>query len=371
VPDEKKIPTTKKEMEEEDRRDKLSPGERAEEDAAIYAAKPEKEVKQAFKLPGPLVYTPPLDSEWAIEERARLGKAKAARATFAAQENAQKRSDALSAAAMRGFNVRAIAAGRQPNWNGVYCTKSSLPTDKCVKLKYPMKEIVCNAKIQECHFKSPQTGKWEVAEPLIECSNGQSDCDAGVTKVETERWLVINKMEKQKEWSEAVSKAKEDRKLQDKKDKWMLDKVESARNYARAEITERGLKVAITQNRPNGIYQPLPKLDTVDKLGVARSRTMKMRQQLGAVDQLLQKLGILSTGCDDPTKRCNKMCSDPGRIGQRKDPDGSICRAKCTEDVQMCMIKKIKLAAKAAAEFELRKNATNQTNATKVSNKKS
>jgi len=61
---------------------------------------------------------------------------------------------------------------------------------------------------------------------------------------------------------------------------------------------------------------------------------MKMRQQLGAVDQLLQKVGI-----DDWLRRPDqKMCSDPGRLGQRKDPDGSICRAKCTErteDVQM------------------------------------
>ena len=147
------------------------------------------------------------------------------------------------------------------------------------------------------------------------------------------------------------------------------NKEEKAENYARAEVTERGIKIAIAQNNPNGIYQPLSKLDTIDKLGEARSRTMKMRQRLGAVDQLLQKLGILTTGCQAPQKRCLKQCSDPGRLGQRKDPDGSICRAKCTEDVQMCMVKKIKLAAKAAAEFAAQqklKNGTNSTNVTKV-----
>ena len=351
-------------MNELKRRARLSQHERNELKADEYAQKPEKEVKVAFKLPGPLSYKPPLDSEWVIAERAREGKEKAQRQTLLAQEKAQKRSDALSEAAMRGFNVREIAAGRQVNWNGIYCTQSSRPTDKCVQLGNAQAAIKCNAEIQECEFKHPKTGKMEIVEPPIFCRNGQTECDQGVAKQETTRWLRKKKLQERLMWKEAVEKSKEDRKVYNLKEQFFHGRVNEAKTYAKAEMKERLTKVEITANRPNGVFNPMPKLTYKDHLGEARARTMQMRQRLGAVNKLLQKLGVLTSGCQEPKKRCLKQCSDPGRLGQRNDPDGSICRQKCTEDIKYCMLKKIKLAKKSALEFEARQQMLNATNAT-------
>jgi len=342
----------------------LTQKEKDAEDATNTAMKPELEVKQAMKLPGPLHWKPPLDSEWVIDERAREGKVKAQRATELAQKAAQKRSDALAEAAKRGFNIKTgPAAGI--NYNGIICTKSSVRA--CTDIG-PQPEMVvsCNDMKQECHFLSPRTKQWEIIYPTIPCPAGRHQCTEGVIKEETERWLVMDKIKSKEKYAKAGELADRTREVRKKYRLKIAANAGDGAAEASVEMEWYMTKAALKFNRPGGRYNPQPAIDPTEGSPLLRERakTMRMRQKLGEANKLVQKLGILTLTCGDKMESCIQACDDPNRSGLRKDPDGSKCRHQCNQDVKMCMIRKIQAATAAAKAFEAARNATNGTNTT-------
>lgn len=366
TPEPKTEAVTKEEVEEEERRERMTPREIAEEDAAKFANKPEIEVKHSLKLPGPLIWKPPLDSEWVIDERAREGKAKATRATELGQKAAQKRSDKLADAAKRGFNVGGGGNSKRPiNYNGIYCTKSM--TTKCADIGLsPEMAMQCNAKLQECHFKSPLTNRWEIAEPVIPCPNGKYQCMKGVLAQEAERWFVLHQQHKKESFNKADILARKARKIREDYAEKIKAKGDDDVSRQTLEMNWQMTKAAVKFNRPGGKYKPQPSLDIVpSQVGAERRKTMQMRQKLGAVNKLLQKLGILTLGCGANLELCMKRCDDPNRAGIRLDPDGTKCRSLCNKEAQMCMVRKVQMATAAAKRFEQGNATTTAGNVTR------
>jgi len=347
TPEPKVEALTKEGVAEEERRERLTPKERAEEDATRTAAVPAEEVKKAFILPPPLVYTPPLDSEEVIEERARESKVKENRKTFRAQAKANENAAKLVVAAEKGINVKKKKNKRKINYAGIFCTESK--TSGCVRLDPLYKKLQCDVHLQRCRFKSPSSPhKFIYTEPIIPCPEGQQQCVIGAAKIEGERrqqrderivksqWKTVNQAAKQMEIDQKKTH------LENKKE--AKDKVALKMQLVKKAFINAALEV----NRPTKkVYKPLPQLEPVDTLVPLREQAIKMRQKVGAVHTLLKKLGILTLGCEESHTRCTKQCMT-GRRSIRKDPDGSKCKLSCTKNKQDCMVTRIKRAQFAA-----------------------
>jgi len=348
TPDLKVEAMTAEGVAEEERRARLTPEERAEEDTSRFVAKPIQEVEDAMKMPGPLVYTPPLDTEEVIEERAREAKVKSKEKTVRDQAIAQEKSQKLVDAAERGLAPVKSKKTRKINENGIFCTPSK--QDGCVKVVPLMDKIQCNADVQLCQFESPTTpGKMEITEPQIPCPFGREDCVIGAANVEAEYWLKAHKQNMTRLWIQASKDAK----AQDKdRDTGSLINQENAERQQKVQNEEMGAEMVsfqLTDNRPDpeGKKEPLPQIDPANDYAGFEARELRMRAQLGKVDTTLKKLGILTMGCEEDHGRCLKDCvANPWSL--RKDPDGTVCRTSCADTRKTCMISKIKKAQFAA-----------------------
>lgn len=341
---------TKEGVEEEERRERLTDSERMQEDSDNTAAKPGKEVEEAMKLPPPLVYTPPLESEDVINERAREQETKSniklARDKAKAQEKSEKM---ISRAEEAGGGVEmGTRPGQRPiNENGRFCTPSK--QTGCVKVDPLFDKIQCNTDVQLCQFESPTTpGKFEITEPQIPCPTGREECVVGVADVEAEYWQQAHKEKVVKEWIKSSAIAKTEDAVREQTHAAIKADAAKQQELQKAEIDDQMMRVQLEENRPSGgVFEPLPQLDSQDEVTKVREQSIKMRQKLGQVNTIAKKLGILTLGCQEINSRCHKRCASD-RKSVRKDPDGTKCLASCDKGMKYCMLAKVKKAQFAA-----------------------
>jgi hypothetical protein len=359
TPDKKVEALTKAGVAEEERREKLTPMERAEEDADRAVSEPTEEVRKAFIMPPPLVYKPPLESNEVIEERARESKAKAKIRTFRAQQAAQERAQKMVVASESGINPLAKNK-KKVNTAGIFCTASR--QKGCVRVEPLDEKLQCNTKLLVCQFESPsQPGKFIVTEPRIPCPTGKQQCIAGAAKVEASNWQHAQALKMRKLWLRASQEAQADEGKRERLEKVHRREARLKVKRKIAMLEARFISVQLKANRPSkGVYRPIAVLEPHDRLVKLREQAMQTRQKVGKVHSVLKKLGILSLGCQEAHGRCGKQCATAAKT-VRNDPDGSKCRTACDTTLKTCMVGKIKraqFAAKLAASNAVAKGAS-------------
>lgn len=344
TPDEKEEPVTAAEVAAEDFRQALTPVERSNLDAERAVQAVHREVDSVYKLPGPLIYTPPPDSAEVLEEKARVAKAKATTETFKNQQLANERQAKLDNAVLHGFRIPYYGP-RKVNEAGRFCTKSR--TEGCIKA-----DLRCDPAIQKCVLIDAHN-QIQIAEPPIMCPGGLGDCLKGAARAEGAYRLELQRQQANAAYSKAKDAGGE---------KQMLSKVKRA-SVAQQESTTLERHLLELKNRATAEIhaaqkiQPFVELQRVDPLHKLKNKLQAYTHRLLSIRTILQEVGLLAPECFSKHRICKKIRCRARGTTEEAVSQSAICRAGCNTKYEGCVVRKMKLAqaGASAARAELQK----------------